>query len=82
MSPRAKSWVGGVLFGLGVLAFFAGALFPGIVSVAWLGLALAFLGMILIGLAVRDVVRQIGSDHARFEAELRHQVPPKRDDRK
>lgn len=82
MSPRAKSWVGGVLFGLGVLAFFAGALFPGVVYVAWIGIGVALIGLVLIGLAVRDVVRQIGSDHARFEAELRHQVPPKRDDRK
>ena len=79
MSARAKSWTGGILFAVGTFAFFGGALFPGVVYLAWIGLAVALAGLVLIGLAVRDVVRQIGSDHARFEAELRHQVPPKRD---
>lgn len=79
MSARGKSWTGGILFAFGVFAFFGGALFPGLVHLAWIGIAVALLGLLLIGLAVRDVVRQIGSDHARFEAELRHEVPPKRD---
>lgn len=79
MSARGKSWLGGILFGVGIFAFFGGALFPGIVYVAWIGIGVALLGVVVIGLAVRDIVRQIGSNHARFEAELRHQAPPKRD---
>jgi hypothetical protein len=71
MSPRARAWLGGILFGLGVFAFFGGSLFPGLAFVAYAGVAASILALVIIGWAVRDVIRQIGSSHARFEAQLR-----------
>jgi hypothetical protein len=71
MSPRARSWLGGILFALGVFAFFGGSLFPGLVWLAYLGGLVALAALVVIGLALRDVVRQIGSNQAHFEAMLR-----------
>ncbi len=71
MSPRAKSWTGGVLFAAGVFAFFAGALFPSFVVLAYVGAAAVLAALALIGSAVRAVGRQIGENQARFEALLR-----------
>ena len=78
MSPRARSWLGGILFGLGVFAFFGGSLFPGLAWMAYLGVAAAVLALAIIGWAVRDVTRQIGSSHARFEAQLRAEAERER----
>ena len=71
MSTRARAWLGGILFGLGVGAFFAGSLVPGVAGLAYAGLGAVVLALVVIAWAVRDVSRQIGSNHARFEAMLR-----------
>jgi hypothetical protein len=74
VSPRARSWAGGILFALGVFAFFGGSLFPGLSLLAYAGAAAVVLSLVLIGWAVRDVVRQIGGNQARFEAMLRQEA--------
>ena len=71
MSPRAKSWTGGILFAFGIFVFFAGALFPSLVVLAYVGGAAALASLFLIGSAIRAVGRQIGENQARFEALLR-----------
>ena len=71
MSPRAGAWLGGVLFAAGVFAFFGGALFPGFSVLAYAGLGAVILSLVLIGRALRQVSRQIGDNHSRFEAMLR-----------
>lgn len=71
MSPRARAWAGGLLFAGGVFLFFGGALFPGLGSLAYAGIAASLTGLFLIGSALRAVGRQIGDSHARFEALLR-----------
>jgi hypothetical protein len=71
MSPRARSWLGGILFSLGVFAFFGGSLFPGLSQVAYAGLAAILVAVFLVGWALRDVTRQIGASQASFEARLR-----------
>ena len=71
MSPRAGAWLGGVLFALGVFVFFTGALYPALGFLAYAGLGAVGLSFVLIGRAVRQVSRQIGDNHARFEALLR-----------
>lgn len=76
MSPRAKSWLGGLLFALGLFAFFGGALFPGLIRVAWAGAAAALAGLGLVASAVRSVSREIGANQARFEAQLRADAGP------
>jgi len=74
VSPRARSWLGGILFSLGVVAFFGGSLFPGLAAIAYAGVAAAVVALGVIGWAFRDVTRQIGASHARFEAQLRAEV--------
>jgi hypothetical protein len=74
LSPRARSWAGGILFALGVFAFFGGSLFPGLAAIAYAGVAAVLLALFLIGWAFRDVTRQIGASHARFEAQLRSEA--------
>ena len=71
MSPRARSWLGGILFSVGVFAFFGGSLFPGLAALAYAGVAAVVVALVLIGWAFRDVTRQIGASHASFEAQLR-----------
>ena len=84
MSPRARAWLGGILFALGVVAFLGGSLFPGLSAIADAGIAAAVVALVVIGWAFRDVTRQIGAGHARFEAMLRAEaergkagLPPK-----
>ncbi len=78
MSPRAKSWAGGILFALGVFAFFAGALFPVLAFLAYVGIVAAALAIGFIGSALRAVGRQIGENQARFEAVLRAEAERKK----
>lgn len=78
MSPRARSWAGGILFALGVFAFFGGSLFPGLSALAYAGVAATLVAIVLIGLAIRDVSRQIGFNQASFEAKLRAEADRER----
>jgi hypothetical protein len=80
MAPRAGAWLGGILFAAGVFAFFGGALFPGFSALAYAGLGAVLLSVVLVGRALRQVSRQIGDNHARFEAMLR--VEAERDKKK
>lgn len=74
MSPRARSWAGGLLFALGVFAFFGGALFPGLAGLAYAGAAAVLLAAGLVVWALVDVSRQIGANQSRFEALLRQEA--------
>jgi hypothetical protein len=80
MSPRARSWLGGILGAAGLFAFFTGALFPGLSWLAWMGGGAAVVGLVLVVTAVVSVSREIGGNQARFEAMLRSEaLPPKKD---
>ena len=78
MSARARSWLGGLLFALGVFAFFGGSLFPGLSALAYAGVAAAVVALVVIGTAIRDVGRQIGQNQVRFEAMLRTEAERER----
>jgi hypothetical protein len=81
MSTRARAWLGGVLFGLGVGAFFAGSLVPGVAALAYAGAGAVVLSLVVIAWAVRDVSRQIGANHALFEAQLRAEAQKEKRDK-
>ena len=78
MSVRMRSTIGAVLGAVGVLLGLGGLLFlrP---WMFWGGAVLAVAAVALVVWAVRDVGREIGTSSARFEAMLRSEIPPKRE---
>ncbi len=76
MTTRMRSGIGSLLTvaGIGLMLAAAFTLRSGLL---WGGLGAAVPGVVLILWALRDALRQLGENQARFEAALRSQVPPK-----
>jgi hypothetical protein len=81
MTVRWRSTAGAVLGGLGVFTALAGLLFLRM-WLFWAGAGVAAAGLGLVLWALRDVGREIGGNQARFEAMLRSEIPPGREQKR
>ncbi len=78
MSVRLRSTIGAALGGIGILLALGGLFFLR-AWMFWAGGTLCAAGIVLVGWALRDVGREIGANSARFEARLRSEIPPGRE---
>ncbi len=79
MSIRARSAVGAVLVGGGLMGAVGAALYMQ-TALFWAALGAAIAGIAVIAWTVRDVAREIGAARERYDALLRSELPPDRRD--
>jgi len=82
VSVRGRSFLAAFLGAGGVFLMLVAALLPGLTVLFWPGLGIFALGLVVLGFAMRDAVREIGNNQARFEASLRAEIGEKRDPKK
>ncbi len=78
MSPRARSAIGAAALAVGALVVFAGFMQERLAAVV-VGSPILLLGLVLVGLAFRQVGREIHAAQARSENALREAIAEKRD---
>lgn len=76
MSVRARSWLAGILIGLGMVCGLLGTLVH--IVLFWTGGVLLVAGFALFVWAAMDVSREIGASHEKYDALLRAELPDKK----
>ena len=78
MTPRARSAIGAAALAVGALVVFAGIMQERLAAIL-VGSPILLLGVILVGLAFRQVGREIQAAQSRSEIALREAIAEKRD---
>lgn len=78
MSPRLRAGLGSAAFAVGALVMFAG-LMTRRPAALLVGAPICLAGLVLVGVALRQVAREIGAASLKSEASLRQLLAEKKD---